>query len=375
MSALKVAVAGLGIHGASAAYELQKRGCRVLGFDLHPPLHKQGSSHGRSRIIRLAYSESPHYVVLLQEAYKRWHDLAKKARRKLLRQTGGLIFGPRDGHLVSGALKSAQQFSLEHEYLSAAEVNRKFPGFSLPESLEAFYESAAGILDAEACVASYLKLAQLGGADLHHEEPVLSYEKEGSGIRIKTSKSSYLVDKLLLTTGPWASEFLADLKLPLQVVRQLVVHCQPSKRCVFNAKHFPVYYYEVSEGCYYGFPQLPGQGVKFGRHDVGQACTARNIKRSIDTAEVEALRSVINKYMPGSCDGKVLRSYTCMYTNTPDRDFVVGLHPDNANIVFGSWCGGHGFKFGSVSGKIHADLLIQGKTDMPIDFLSLARFA
>jgi sarcosine oxidase len=104
-----------------------------------------------------------------------------------------------------------------------------------------------------------------------------------------------------------------------------------------------------------------------------EVCTARTVRRTIVDAEPAALATVLKKYLPSSV-GTFRQAQTCLYTNAPDRDFIVGIHPQHANVVFGSWCGGHGFKFGSVSGKVHADLVTDGRTDLPITFLSADRF-
>jgi len=370
---MKVAVAGLGIHGSSAVYELASRECDVVGFDLYGPLHKNGSSHGRSRIIRLAYSESPNYVKLLIEGYKRWHALEEECGRKLLLRTGGLIFGASKDHLVKGALESAAKFELAHRFMTPEDVATTFPGIRLAHDMVAFYEEEAGILDADACVESYQNQAKLKGADLHYGEEVLSYEASGSGLIVRTNKGTYEVDKLLITTGPWAGELLADLNLPLTVVRQVVAFFDPLAPELYTPQRCPIYYFEAPEGCYYGFPSLPGQGLKFGRHDTVEVCTARNVRREIDDAETTKLATVLGKYLPSSA-GTFREAQTCLYTNAPDRDFIVGIHPAHANVVFGSWCGGHGFKFGSVSGKVHADLVINGQTDLPIAFLCADRF-
>jgi sarcosine oxidase len=373
MKSFTVAVAGLGIHGSAAARELAARGCKVLGFDLFQPLHKNGSSHGRSRIIRLAYSEGAAYVEMLKIAYKLWYALEAESALPLLRQTGALIFAQPGGSLVSGALASARQFALPHKYMTAAEANSEFPGFQLNSDMDAFFEDIAGILDADRCVETYQTTARRLGADLHFGEEVLSYKEDGQGLLVHTDKNDYFVDRLVVTNGPWIQELFPELNLPLNVVRQAVTHFQPIKPELFAADHFPVYYFEAPEGCYYGFPDIPGQGVKFGRHDGGDICTARSIERTIEPAEIDERKLILQKYLPAAA-GPLLDSYTCMYTNAVDRDFVVGLHPSNPNVVIGSWCGGHGFKFGPVSGVVHADLAMHGKTNLPVAFLSLERF-
>src|SRR6516225_12306097 len=108
-------IVGLGAMGSAAAYHLATNSRRVLGFDRFHPPHEQGSSHGLTRIIREAYFEHPLYVPLVQRAYELWSELEKRSGRRLLTPTGGLMIGPRDGRLVSGALRSAREHRLQHE--------------------------------------------------------------------------------------------------------------------------------------------------------------------------------------------------------------------------------------------------------------------
>src|SRR5690348_6610389 len=161
-----VIVVGLGAMGSAALYHLAQRGVRVAGFDRFRPPHDLGSTHGLSRIIREAYYEHPHYVPLVQRAYELWADLERRAAHRLFHQTGGLMIGQGSGVLVTGAIRSAREHGLEHDELSAAEVRKRFPGFAIPDEMNALYEPRAGILDPEGCVAAHLNLAAEAGAEI-----------------------------------------------------------------------------------------------------------------------------------------------------------------------------------------------------------------
>ncbi|HEV8638249.1 MAG TPA: N-methyl-L-tryptophan oxidase [Chloroflexota bacterium] len=366
-------VVGLGAMGSAAAYHLARRGHRVLGLDAHERGHALGSSHGRSRIIREAYYEAPEYVPLVRRAYALWRELEAEAGRALLRITGGLTVGPGESELVAGALASARRHDLPYERLTAADVNARFPGFRLTEDLVAVFEPNAGILAPEACVGAHLDLAARHGAVLRHGEGVRGWAADGGGVRVETEAASYAAERLVITAGPWASEVLGDLRLPLAVQRVVNVHFEPIDPEPFGADRCPVYLWLVPEGQYYGFPALPGQGVKFGRHDAGEVCTPRTIRRQVDPAEVEALRAVLNRYMPGA-GGAVKWTLTCMYTNTPDRHFVIDRHPGQANVAIGCGFSGHGFKFASAVGEVLADLAAGREPRHSIAFLSSGRF-
>lgn len=366
-------VLGLGAMGSATAYHLARRGHRVLGLDAHPRGHTLGSSHGRSRIIREAYFEAPQYVPLVQRAYTLWQELEQASGRDLLTITGGLNVGTPDSEFITGALTSARQHNLPYELLSAGDVPARFPGFRPTADLVAVYEPHAGILDPEACVGAHLDLAARHGADLRHGEPALRWTADGAGVRVETADGAYTAERLAIAAGPWAGEVLAELGLPLRVQRVVNVHFAPVQPDLFAPERCPVYLWQVPEGDYYGFPALPGQGVKFGRHDTGERCTPHTIRRTVDDTEVAALRAILDRYMPGAA-GAVRSTLTCMYTNTPDRHFVLDRHPAHAQVVYGCGFSGHGFKFSSVIGEVLADLALDGATRHDIGFLAATRF-
>src|SRR5690349_13977847 len=171
-----VIVVGLGAMGSAAVYHLALRGKRVLGLDRFRPPHDQGSSHGRTRIIREAYFEHTLYVPLVRRAYELWAELERKSGQQLFLQTGGLMIGPPGGVLVTGAKRSAEDHKLQHEVLSAAELRRRFPVFEPTNDLVAVWEPRAGILFPERAIQTQLELAERLGAELEFEQPVLNWE-------------------------------------------------------------------------------------------------------------------------------------------------------------------------------------------------------
>jgi len=360
--------------GSATAYHLARKGQKVLGLDAHSRRHKFGSSHGTSRIIREAYMEGPAYVPLVQRAYQLWRDLEAETGTNLLKITGGLSVGEPEGAFVSGALASSRLYNLPYEYLSAEEVGKHFPAYTLTENLVAVYEKNAGILFPEECVIAHLDLAARYGAEIHHNEPVLKWTPQDKAVLVETAQESYLAERLVLTTGPWANELLAELGLPLQVQRIVNAFFEPDSSERFAPELCPVYLLEVPEGDYYGFPYLPGDGLKIGRHDIGDICTPHTIARQVAPAEIEALQTVLNRYMRGGAT-TFKASLTCMYTNTPDRNFIIDRHPTQPNVVYGCGFSGHGFKFSAVIGEVLAELSTDGATRHSVDFLLASRFS
>ncbi len=369
-----VIVVGLGAMGSATTYQLARRGLRVLGLDANIRRHKKGSSHGTSRIIREAYLEGSDYVPMVQRAYALWRELEEEAGQELLKITGCLTIGEPQSTFVSGALASCKRFNLAHDYLGASEVNRRFPGYTLTENLAAVFEPNGGILFPEQCVMAQLDLAARHGAVIHHEEPVLTWRApDAHSVLVETTQARYAADRLIITTGPWASELLAGLGLPLKVQRIVNVHFEPDNAARFQPELFPVYLLETAEGEYYGFPALPGEGIKLGRHDIGDVCTPQTINREVAPAEVQMLKELVDRYMRGGA-ASFKWSLTCMYTNTPDRHFVIDRHPLHDNVVYGGGFSGHGFKFASVIGEILAELAVEGRTRHEIEFLAASRF-
>lgn len=275
---------------------------------------------------------------------------------------------------VDGALASAKRFGLPHEYLSAAEIKHRFPGLNPTDDLAAVYEPEAGALNPELCLKAYHDSAQAAGAELHFSEKVSEWRANGSGVTVTTPVGEYRTDRLVITAGPWASKMLQASGVRLTVWRTLVSHFDPIDAELYAPGTCPVYIWEVPEGTYYGFPNLPGQGVKVGRHDTGEISDPETIRREITADDTRDLETFLGKYLP-QARGAISRSVTCMYTNTPDRDFLIDRYPEFDNVVFGAGFSGHGFKFASAVGESLADLAVDAAPQVDLEFLSLARFS
>jgi sarcosine oxidase len=364
-----VIVIGLGGMGSSAAYHLASRGQRVLGLERFTPAHDQGSSHGGSRITRQSYFEDPAYVPLLLRAHDLWERLAADSGRDLISLCGGIYLGGPDSETFSGALRAAREWSLPHEVLDAAEVRRRFPMLRPANGTLALHESRAGYVRPEETVAAHLELAAAAGADLRFTEPVTGWTAlpGGDGVRVRTARDTYEASRLVICPGAWAPSLLAGLGVPFAVERQVMYWFAPDSVAAFE--DHPVYFWEAGDGVqFYGFPAIdgPGGGVKTAFHyHGGVKCTPDTIDRTVHDAEVAAIRRYLRPRVP-SLPGELLRAETCMYTNTPDRHFAVGPHPDFPQVAVACGFSGHGFKFVPVIGEILADLIADETTSHPI---------
>lgn len=370
--AYDVIVVGLGGAGSAAAYRLALRGLRVLGLERFGPTHDRGSSHGHTRITRQAYFEHPDYVPLLVRAHELWRQLEADFGQTLFLRCGGLMVGRPDGHLVSGALRSAQTFGLPHELLDPQQVRARFPAFHLYGDEVALYEPNAGILFPEACVRAHQQLAEAHGAELRFHTRVLDWDSDGQRVRVRTQASTEEAASLVLAAGPWMPELTRGV-LPLAVERQVVFWFQTRRPGWFGPDRCPVFVWETQDGFFYGIPAVAGRGLKVARHHGGEPADPEDV-RPPTPEEASWVRAQLATRLP-EADGGLQAAAACLYTNTPDEHFVLDRHPAFPNVVLCSACSGHGFKFTSVVGEVVAELVTTGASALPVGFLSLQRFA
>jgi sarcosine oxidase len=374
----EIIVLGLGAMGSAAAAWLAERGHRVLAFDAHTPPHSHGSSHGLSRIYRQAYWEDPRYVHLLLRARELWAKLERDSGVPLLHITGALMIGPPSGQLVPRSAESARQFSLPHDMLSAADVRRRWPAFHVADDTVALFEHNAGYLVPELCIERQLRHAARHGADLHFNEPVLNFHADSYGVTVRTNRESFSAAHLVITAGPWAPQVLAEAQLPLRVTRQVLFWFEPTGSLdEFREDRFPIYLWETApcDRMLYGFP-LTGpdaEGVKVALHGSEETGTPDTIDRTIRPDDEHRIRHRLATTIP-SLSGRITRAETCLYTMTPDENFVIGPHPEHPAITLALGFSGHGFKFAPVIGEIVGQLATEGKTTQDIAMFSPTRF-
>lgn len=379
-----VIVVGLGAMGSAAAYHLAGNNRKVLGLEAFGPAHDRGSSHGESRIIRQAYFENPAYVPLVLRAYELWDRLQRESGKDLLTITGGLAIGPERGDLVSGCLRSAREYDLPHELLDPGQMRSRFPQFFLAPEEIAFYEERAGFLRPEECIRQHLRGASDRGATLHIEEPVLSWSasNQGEGVTVQTHKQTYRANSLVLSVGPWFAdvgfaELALAVSIPVVVTRHVMFWFRPLRQAsTFDKSVFPIFLWGPGEGpFFYGFPRT-GEDTdpKVAIHSGMEKCSPSSIDRVIHPEDEAAIRSAIRKRIP-ALNGEVSHASTCMYTMTPDENFIIDRHPDYPQVVFAAGFSGHGFKFSSVVGEILCDLATTRETRFDIALFSGARFS
>ena len=378
--AFDVIVVGVGSMGASTCWHLARRGLRVLGLEQGPIPNPEASFAGVTRAIRLSYAEHPDYVPLLQGAYKYWEVLEEESGEEILRLTGALYMGPADGELVSGASLSAKQHGLAHTLYTHTELQENWPQFQLPDSFEGLYEDRAGYLLSERAVEAFVTEARKHGADLRGGEMVTDWTTTNSGVRVRAGKGEYSAQHLVIAAGAWTGKILKDASLPLVVTRQVLGWVAPSSPDDFISDKFPVWVIDGNngEGVHYGFPVTPdgsgGEGLKLALHWPGKEVDPSTVIRDKLPDDDTDIQDALTRYLPDA-KGPLLSQRVCLYTNSSDGDFIVDRHPKFPQVSLACGFSGHGFKFASVIGEVLADLATNGKTDWPIGFLGLSRFA
>lgn len=353
-------VVGVGGVGSASVYHLALRGQRVLGLEQFDIAHDFGSSHGITRIIRMAYPEGAAYIPLLRRAYELWRELETQAGERLLFVTGCVDAGAPDSATVRGSLETCRQFGLEHQALNARSLHEKFPGYRFPGTITAVLQPAGGFLLPERCIIRYAEAAQTLGAEIHTRERVIGWDSSGDGVKVRTEHGSYPARRLVITAGPWASQLcplLRDLAIP---ERQVVLWAQPLRPELFELGAFPVFNLEAPEGRFYGCPAYGVPGFKIGKyHHRRENVDPANVDREIHPEDEAVLREGIRRYFPDA-DGPTMATKTCMFTNSPDQHFVLDTHPEADNVYIAAGFSGHGFKFASVVGEIMTDLALDG---------------
>lgn len=366
-------VIGVGGMGSATVYHLARRGLKVLGLERFDIPHELGSSHGVSRIIRLAYSESPCYVPLLRRAYELWRELENRAGERLLVMTGGIDAGSKTSATVQGALRSCAEHHLPHEVFDAEALTHRFPGYRLPAGMMAVYHPDAGFLLPERCIVCHVIAAQALGAEVHARESVTAWRVRKNVVTVSTDRQEYRTKKVVITAGPWARTLIPQLESLAIPERQVLIWTQPTRPEYFALGTFPVFNLEVPEGRFYGFPVYSVPGFKIGKyHHRRERGDADTIDRELHREDEEVLRVGIDKYFPDA-SGPTMALKTCLFTLSPDEHFILDLHPEYPQVAIAAGFSGHGYKFCSVVGEIMAQLIIDGRAALDIDMFRIDR--
>lgn len=369
-----VVVLGVGGMGSAVAYHLAKRGLSVAGIEQNSIGHDRGSSHGLTRIIRLAYFEHPAYVPLLRRAFALWRELEAESGQKLLHVTGAIDAGVPGSRVFEGSLEACRVHGLTHEVLNADQLNRRFPGYHLPGDHMAVYQPDGGFLEPEKCIDAFVKRAVARGARIVVNGAARGWSRSRDGVTVQLENDTINARQLVLCAGAWMPKLAPSLAPLLRPERQVVAWFEVDDKAAFGLDRFPVFVMTTASGTFYGFPEFGVPGFKIGKyHHRAETVDPDSMDRTVSADDEAVLRECVQSVFPGA-NGPVVRSSTCIFTNTPDEHFIIDRLPEAPEILVVSACSGHGFKFCSVVGEIVADLVTDRRSQHDLTLFRLDRF-
>ena len=387
MSAFDVIVLGLGAAGSAAAYQLAKRGVRVLGLDRHAPPHDHGSSHGDTRITRCAIGEGAHYTPLALRSHAIWREIERETGTDLLTQCGLLVLSGGGAtaftHVpgfFANTVAAAQRYGIAHRMLDAAALRDAYPAFAVADDAIGYFEPGGGFVRPEAAVRAELALAARHGATLHPHEAARAFEASATGVRVTTNRATYTAGTLIVAAGAWLPELLEpDLARRFRIHRQAVLWFDvDGPLAPFERERFPAFIWELSgkPQSVYGFPAIDGPrgGVKVATETYAVTTTPASVARDVTPAEIAAVHAdYVAPYFP-ALSPRCVRATTCLYTVTPDFGFVVDRHPQWRSVIVASPCSGHGFKHSAALGEALADLALERPPQFDLTAFAWSRF-
>jgi sarcosine oxidase len=310
----------------------------------------------------------------VRRAIALWREIEAAAARPLLHVTGILEIGPPDGTLVAGTLASIALHDLGHDLFAAPDLMRRFPAFRVPAHYVGVLQPEGGYLAAEPAIHAFVSLARDAGAELRTGETIRAIEPRAGGVRVTTDRGMIEAGAAIVAAGPWIKALLPDLAAPIRVTRQVTAWFAPLDPAPVAPGRLPVFLLQSRHGIHYGFPPIGDSGIKVAKHHHGdQTVDAEDYDRTVSQADEKLIRAAIAEHMPAA-NGRLLKAATCLYTMTPDGDFLIDRLRHAPQIVVASPCSGHGFKFAPVIGEILADLATAGATGHDIARFALARF-
>ena len=374
-----VAVIGLGAIGSSAAWRLAARGLDVLGFEQFEPGHAWGGSTGTTRLFRVACLEHPGLTPIARRARSLWRELETSSGQRLFYETGGVMIGPPDSHIIEGTLRAAEAHDLPVERLDADEVGRRFPAHARVDPGDVgVWDPEAGILRPEAAIVAAVDAARAAGAGILTSTRVIAVESDADGVTIRTDDAEYRVRRVAVTSGPWISRFAPDL--PLTPHRVVMTWFRARAGHEANLDVLPVFIRSVPgrDTWIWGHGAMPGSDgfdVKVGPEFDGPftADDPDAIDRDIHAGETDEISELVAATFP-DVEPEPSAATTCIMTHTPDGLFVVGptAHP---RVVVGGGCSGHSFKHASALGELVAQSVVGEPAFTDASFLDPRRFA
>jgi sarcosine oxidase len=376
-----VIVVGLGAMGSAACYQLAARGVSVVGIDQYAPPHPWGSTHGETRVTRLALGEGREYAPLVRRSHDLWREIEQATGARLMTRSGMVILARPSSEFLDETVTSARIYGIEHEQLSHAEIRARFPMFTVDDEFVAYHEPEAGYLRPEAAVTAQLELARRDGAELRLGERVERWSPSKTGVTVTTDAAAYHCQQLLLCAGAWICDLFPEGRDVFAVYRQLL-YWFPIRQGYEQLRDMPVFIFELGgrqEGFvhldgFYGLPAVDGPegGVKVAAESYEQTATPDGRQHPATRAEVERMyEECVARHLPW-LGSEPLRTVSCLYTSTRGSRFVIDRHPAHDPVLIVSACSGHGFKHSPAIGEAVAQWLTGQQPDIDLTAFALS---
>jgi sarcosine oxidase len=386
----EVVVVGLGAMGSCALWSLARRGVRAIGVDQFNPPHEQGSSHGETRLIRSAMMEGPAYRPLIRRAFELWDELGNESSQSLFVRTGVLIISPPGvSNIAPMAAQALDTVGLPYQTLSGEDLSARYPQHRDVSGLVGTFDPSGGFVRPEQTISGALQVAEARGATVLRETNVsaVSNTKQG-GVVVETSRGPITARRAVISVGAWLPTLLGKSAPPVSIERQIFAYFELDGSKRYAPEDFPPFMREDTLGAQdtgvhgwlshglSGFPSLDGSRVKLVLLEAGRSTTLDTLDRHVPEAQLESLKaSEVDTRLGGLGRPVAGSARVCLYTNAPDRNFIVGPLPDEPNMILLSACSGHGFKFAPAIGELGADLATATPTHVPIEAFSPTRLA
>jgi sarcosine oxidase len=369
-----VIVAGVGAMGSSAVMQLAARGKRVLGIEKFHLGHQMGSSHGRTRLLRLHYFEGSAYVPMVRRAVELWNETGHRYGRTLFHPIGAIDIAPSSAPVVHQSQQACDDHGLRYDLLDASGITRRFPAFRVSPDMIGLFQPDSGYIESENAILAHASLASADGAAIKVDCPMLDFTPTADGgVRVATPAGVFTAGALVLSVGAWIGKIVPTLSRVFRPVRQSIVFLNPIDRRFLSPDQLPGFTFLADDGHYYGFPLLDHPGIKIGGpHLSRKDIDPDDADRKHLPEQVEFVRNFARKHLPDAA-GEPLTLGGCMYTWVEDEHFVIDRHPSMPQVIIASPCSGHGFKFASVMGEILADLALGKDPAFDLSMFSLAR--
>jgi sarcosine oxidase len=385
-SSADVVVIGLGAFGSAALYQLAKRGVRAIGIDQYSPPHTMGSTHGETRITRLAVGEGDAYAPLVRRSHALWREIEHASGSDLFCETGGLIMAPRDSsarhhgreNFVRRSIAMAERTGIAHEVLNAERIAVRYPQFQLRGDELGYFEPTAGVLSPERCVEAQLRLAVGSGAVMRTGERVVAIDQQSGGVRVTTERGVVEASRCVVTAGPWVGGLLPAFRPLAKVYRQVLHWFAPLDPSKFAPGRFPVFIWmhgEQEEDYFYGFPISDGGiDLKVASETYARTTDPDDTDRTVSAEEQAAMYAQHVSGRLRDVTERATRSAACLYTVTPDAGFIIDTLPDQDRVLAVSACSGHGFKHSAAVGEAIAQAIVDGTSIIDLAPFAMDRF-